>query len=190
MRGRSTLQQLLLYFDHIYNSVSSGCQVDAIYLDIRKAFDSVPHCEWLLKLWKIGISDKLWNCFRCYLSNRLQCVTISNSHSDLLPVLSGVPQGESLGQCYLSFTSMICHRLAFSLKYSYLLMMQNCVKVFLMLLTLHCYSMIYIIYKFGVLRIISNLIFLSVFPSALIVSSTQLTLLILNYYHNWILIMI
>ena len=97
MRGRSTLQQLLLYFDHIYNSVSSGCQVDDIYLDIQKAFDTVPHCELLFKLWKIGIFGKLWNWFRCYLSNRLQCVTISNSHSDLLPVLSGVPQGSILG---------------------------------------------------------------------------------------------
>ena len=190
MRGRSTLQQLLLYFDHIYNSVSLGCQVDAIYLDIRKAFDSVPHCELLFKLWKIGISGKLWNWFRCYLSNRLQCVTISNSRSDLLPVLSGVPQGSILGPMlfiiYINDMPLTCT----SLKYSYLLMMQNCVKVFLMLLTLHCYSMIYIIYKFGVLRIISNLIFLSVFPSVLIESSTQLTLLILNHYHNWILIVI
>ena len=113
MRGRSTLQQLLLYFDHIYNSVSSGCQVDAIYLDIRKAFDSVPHCELLLKLWKIGISGKLWNWFRCYLSNRLQCVTISNSHSDLLPVLSGVPQGSILGPMlfiiYINDMPLTCH---------------------------------------------------------------------------------
>ena len=87
---RSTRQQLLLYFDHIYNSISAGFQVNAIYLNIWKAFDSVLHCELLLKLWKIGVSVKLWNWFRCYLSNCLQCVTISNSHSDLLPVLSGV----------------------------------------------------------------------------------------------------
>ena len=51
---------------------------------------TVCFTELLLKLWKIRISGKLWNWFRCYLSNCLQCVTISNSHLDLLPVLSGV----------------------------------------------------------------------------------------------------
>ena len=135
-----------------------------IYLDIQKAFDNVPHCELLLKLQKIGISGKLWNWFRCYLSNCLQRVTISNSHSDSLPVLSGISQGSILGPM---FTSMMCHRLISSLKCSYLLMMQNYVKVFLMLLTLYCYSVTYIIYKFGVLGIIYNLIFLSTFPSVI-----------------------
>ena len=40
--------------------------------------------------------------FRWYLSNHLQCVDISNSHSDLLTVLSGVPQGPMLFVIYIN----------------------------------------------------------------------------------------
>ena len=43
------------------------------------------------------ISSKLWEWFSSYLHNRFQCVKICNSISDLLPVLSGVPQGSILG---------------------------------------------------------------------------------------------
>jgi len=97
MRGRSTVQQLLFFLDYVYNSISSGHQVETVYLDIHKGFDRVPHHQLLMKLWKIGVADKLWRWFRCYLSNPFQCVKINNTNSDLLPVLSGVPQGSILG---------------------------------------------------------------------------------------------
>lgn len=73
------------------------CQVDSIYLDFRKAFDRVPHLELLSKLKRSGISGRLLSWFRCYLSNRKQLVSINGSHSSVLPVSSGVPQGSILG---------------------------------------------------------------------------------------------
>ena len=39
LKGGSTLQQLLIRLDHIINS---GTQTDIIYLDISKAFDTIP----------------------------------------------------------------------------------------------------------------------------------------------------
>ena len=72
-------------------------RIDAVYIDFKKAFDSVPHQELLLKLWSYGITGSLWLWFRAYLSSRLQKVTINHCSSDLLPVVSGVPQGSILG---------------------------------------------------------------------------------------------
>ena len=93
-KNKSTLQQLLLYFNDL---CSSKTQTDCIYLDFSKAFDSVPHNELLMKLWSVGITDKLWTWFQSYLSNRTQIVSINNCLSDPLPVKSGVPQGNILG---------------------------------------------------------------------------------------------
>ena len=76
---------------------TSKDKIDVIYVDLRKAFDSVPHNELLMKLWNIGIIGTLWKWFKSYLFNRAQCVSINYSLSKCLPVLSGVPQGSILG---------------------------------------------------------------------------------------------
>ena len=68
-----------------------------MYLDFRKAFDSVPHYQLLSKLWTTGISGNLWRWFKAYLSSRIQCVSVNSQRSRFLPVLSGVPQGSILG---------------------------------------------------------------------------------------------
>ena len=88
-RNTSTQQQLLIYFHQL---VTSLAETDTVYIDFQKAFDSVPHNELLLKLWNIGITGSLWKWFRSYLNNRSQCVSVNNSLSNCLPVLSGVPQ--------------------------------------------------------------------------------------------------
>ena len=88
LKNRSTVQQLLILLNSIINTKN---QTDTIYLDIRKAFDTVPHNELLIKLRTMGISGNLWQWFKSYLLNRQHCVKIQNKYSDLLPVLSGIP---------------------------------------------------------------------------------------------------
>ena len=97
LQGRC-LSQLLTSLARIFNDLDRGAEaVDVIFLDLRKAFDSVPHTELLLKLWRIGITGRLWSWFQGYLSQRQHYVHIDNTSSPLLPVKSGVPQGSILG---------------------------------------------------------------------------------------------
>ena len=93
-RNASTQQQLLIYFNQF---ITSNEEIDTIYIDFQKAFDSVPHNELLVKLWNLGITGTLWNWFSYYLNNRTKCVSVHNQLSKTLPVISGVPQGSILG---------------------------------------------------------------------------------------------
>lgn len=97
LKSCSTLHQLLVHLHSILNSLSRGTQCDVIYLDICKAFDSVSHSKLLEHLWSAGICGQAWSFFKAYLYDRSQYVSINNSDSALLPVVSGVPQGSILG---------------------------------------------------------------------------------------------
>ena len=71
--------------------------VDIIYIDFRRAFDSIVHSKLLYKLQCYGINGKLLNWISVFLSGRTQCVVLENCHSSYSTVLSGVPQGSVLG---------------------------------------------------------------------------------------------
>ena len=70
---------------------------DVIFLDLSKAFESVPHERLLLKLNRYGIDGQLHLWFRNFLINRKQRALICGSYSDWSPVISGVPQGSIQG---------------------------------------------------------------------------------------------
>uniref|UniRef100_A0A1X7U0K9 Reverse transcriptase domain-containing protein n=1 Tax=Amphimedon queenslandica TaxID=400682 RepID=A0A1X7U0K9_AMPQE len=60
IRNRSTIKQLLLHTKNIINALEDHQQLDTVLLDIRKAFDTVPHHILLTKLWQAGITGSLW----------------------------------------------------------------------------------------------------------------------------------
>ena len=94
IQNHSSVQQLLLLLSDIF---TSHHQLDLIYLDVTKAFDSVSHSHLLHELTTFNIGGELWAWFLAYVTNRSQFVSINGCNSHLLPVESGVPQGSILG---------------------------------------------------------------------------------------------
>ena len=94
---RSTQEALLSVTNNWHQSLSHRHQVAAVFFDIRKAFDSVPHDHLLRAIADVGISGPLFDWFHDYLTGRKQRVVLDGLSSSLSPVSSGVPQGSILG---------------------------------------------------------------------------------------------
>ena len=95
------IKGLLATLDHWTDVMDRGGDIDAVYLDFSKCFDSVPHERLLLKLRQYGIQGKLWCWIADFLKGRKQQVSIEGCLSILAMVLSGIPQGSVLGPLLL-----------------------------------------------------------------------------------------
>nr|VZI33557.1 unnamed protein product [Spirometra erinaceieuropaei] len=76
--------------------------VHAIYIDFKKAFDSVPHHRLLYKLSRAGVRGKLLVWIRSFLLGRSQAVHVGEQQSAEGAVRSGVPQGSVLDSIYVN----------------------------------------------------------------------------------------
>ena len=89
--GRSCLTQLLEYLEELEDALEDGDCVDLVYLDCKKAFDTVPHRRLLKKLQSFGIGGDIQGWIESFLIGRKQRVAIRGVYSEWLEVWSGVP---------------------------------------------------------------------------------------------------
>ena len=80
-------------------NIDNGKMNSVVFLDIKKAFDTVNHEILLQKLSSCyGIKDQELMFFQSYLYNRTQSCNINGKMSSYKLVIHGVPQGSILGQ--------------------------------------------------------------------------------------------
>ena len=94
--GHSTHHALITLVDKITKSLDNGDIVIGVFLDLKKAFDTVNHKILLKKLYHYGIRGNLNKWFESYLADRSQYVLFGKT-SDTRNVNCGVPQGSILG---------------------------------------------------------------------------------------------
>ena len=96
LHGRSCTTQLLEVLDKLTEATEQVYRVDAIYFDVAKAFDTVPHKRLLVKLAGYGIDGKVLQRVAAILEGRRQRVLINGSKSLWSSVMRGIPQGSVL----------------------------------------------------------------------------------------------
>ena len=95
-KTNSTTFALLEITEKIKETIDNKKYGCGIFIDLRKAFDTVNHEILLKKLEHYGIRGKALTWFTSYLTNRKQYVFLNGECSESKYITCGVPQGSCL----------------------------------------------------------------------------------------------
>ena len=127
VKGKSCLTNLLTAINHWTSAIDKRHCCDIIYLDFKKAFDSVDHSILLAKLHKLNLPPFLFHWFASYLQDRRFRVSLRGSFSAWSAAPSGVLQGSVLGP---TLFNIFINDLPDHLRYSICLLFADDLKIF------------------------------------------------------------
>ena len=96
-KGYSCQSLLVKCIDNWKSALDKQQYIGALFMDLSKAFDCLPHGLIIAKLHAYGLELPACNLLFSYLHGRKQRVRISNSRSSWTVLTKGVPQGSILG---------------------------------------------------------------------------------------------
>ena len=113
---------IITLVDKVTKAVDSGDIVINMFIDLRKAFDTVSHSILLKKLHAYGIRGNMLKLCASYLDDRSQYVQYKHANSALRNVNCRVPQGSIIGSLFfIVFMNDIFTLLSYFLMFSMLM---------------------------------------------------------------------
>ena len=83
--------------DSCLQNMDNGLPTVCVYIDLKKAFDTISHERLISKLYSMNIRGQALTLFENYLVNRKLKTAVNDSISGLRSMTVGVPQGSMLG---------------------------------------------------------------------------------------------
>jgi len=96
-KGKGTVDAVLDFVGRIYRALDDRNHVVSMFVDLRKAFDTVNHAVLLDKLLFYGVRGLPLELIRSYLKDRKQIVKVKSMTSGPRIMNVGLPQGSILG---------------------------------------------------------------------------------------------